>query len=63
MLNCQIPQNLFILNVAISDVLIALSGVVRGLGIINPYFIGYDEGTGTANNWCQAYTFIGNTIW
>ena len=48
---------------AISDVLIAMLGIIRGLGIISPKFIGYDVETGTQNWWCSAYTFIGNTLW
>ncbi|XP_063681998.1 allatostatin-A receptor-like [Bolinopsis microptera] len=56
-------QNLFILNVAVSDVLIAMLGIIRGLGILSPRFIGYDVETGTQNQWCSAYTFIGNTLW
>lgn len=56
-------QNLLILNVAASDVLIAILGTIRGIGIINPSFIGYNAETETQNLWCSAYTFFGNSVW
>ena len=57
------PQNLFILNVTVGDVVIALLGLVRGLGIISPIFVGYNSQTQKQNWWCATYTFIGNTLW
>ena len=57
------PQNLFILNVTVGDVVIALLGLVRGLGIISPTFVGYNSETQKQNWWCATYTFIGNTLW
>ena len=57
------PQNLLILNVSANDVLIAILGTMRGLGMISPTFVGYNTETGTQNWWCTAFTFIGDPLW
>ena len=40
-------------NLAISNSLIAIVGMFRGLGIIDPSFIGFVGGQ--ENGWCSAY--------
>lgn len=56
-------QNMFILNVAASDVLISMIGIVRGLGIISPKFVGHNGEKHEESWWCSAFTFTGNTLW
>ena len=55
--NCQ---NLFIINVAISDTLTCIVGVFRGLGIINSKFVGAPNKTTTLQ--CAIYTISLNNI-
>ena len=49
----EIFQKFFIFNLAVSDCLIAIVGLFRGLGIIDPVFIGFVNGE--ENGWCSAY--------
>ncbi|XP_063690045.1 G-protein coupled receptor 183-like [Bolinopsis microptera] len=46
-------QKYFMFNLAISDCLIAIVGMFRGLGIIDPSFVGFVGGN--ENGWCSAY--------
>ena len=40
-------QNLFLINLAVGDILVSTSGVFRGLGIINSKFVGVDDNNST----------------
>ena len=53
-------QHYFIANVAVSDVLVSIAGVFRGLGIINSVFIGAPNQNTTIN--CALYTFFLNSF-
>ncbi|KAL5261037.1 hypothetical protein ACHWQZ_G006926 [Mnemiopsis leidyi] len=46
-------QNLFIMNVAVSDLLVSAVGIFRGLGIISEKFVGAQNNT--ANDFCILY--------
>ena len=56
------PQNIFILNVLLNDLAIAVIGGVRGLGIINRNFIGAPPGEET-HLFCYIYTLIAQIFW
>lgn len=56
-------QRLYLLNVEISDVFLAVLGVIRGLAMLDPLFMGYDKDTGDANLWCCIYLFVGSPFW
>ena len=49
-------QNLFIVNLAVSDVFVSSVGIFRGLGIINSKFVGAPDGTTSIN--CVIYTIF-----
>ena len=49
-------QSLFIINLSISDVLVSILGVFRGLGIIDSRFVGAVNNTATP--YCAVYTLI-----
>ena len=53
-------QNYFIINVAVSDVLVSLLGVFRGLGIINSTFVGAPNKTATLS--CALYKMSLTTV-
>ena len=53
-------QNLLIINVAVSDVLVSIIGVFRGLGIIDSKFVGAPNGTST--EYCAVYTILLNGL-
>ena len=56
-------QNLFVLNVLMTDVVVGMVGVVRGIGIIDSRVWGITDGTGEANIFCKVYTLFGTFIW
>ena len=49
-------QSLFIINLSISDVLVSILGVFRGLGIIDSRFVGAPDGIRTPL--CTTYTIL-----
>ena len=49
-------QSLFIINLSISDVLVSILGVFRGLGIIDSRFVGAVNNTATP--YCAAYIIL-----
>ena len=53
-------QNLLIINVAISDILASTVGLFRGLGIIDPKFVGSPNKETTLR--CAIYAFALNTL-
>ena len=53
-------QKIFICNLAISDFLIAIVGLFRGLGIIDPVFVGFVDAK--ENVWCSAYLLFMNLV-
>ena len=53
-------QNLFIVNLSVSDGLVSLIGVFRGLGIIDSRFVGAANNTATLH--CKLYFFVLNTF-
>ena len=53
-------QSYFIMNVAVSDVLVSLLGVFRGLGIINSRFVGAPNNTTTP--FCAIYKIFLTTF-
>ena len=55
--NCQ---NLLIINVAVSDTLACLVGILRGLGILDSKFVGAPDGTTALA--CAIYTISLNTF-
>ncbi|XP_063680909.1 uncharacterized protein LOC134816095 isoform X2 [Bolinopsis microptera] len=56
-------QNIFVLNVAVSDILNATVGIIRGLGMVaSPVFIGVTR-EGEILQWCHIYPLVGNTVW
>ena len=57
LLKLRLPcnQNVFLLNVALVDVLMSVVGLVRGAGMIWPQVVGWDIVSGTQNWWCPFY--------
>ena len=53
-------KHLFIINIAVSDVLVSVLGFVRGLGIIDSKFVGAPKNTATIQ--CEIYTICLNTL-
>ena len=53
-------QNIFIINIAISDVMVSLAGVFRGLGIIDSKYVGAPDNI--ANLYCIVYTIVVHTF-
>ena len=53
---------MFIMNVSVSDTMIAIVGIIRGLGILEPYFVGVGEDE-QLSWWCKAYTLVANSVW
>ena len=53
-------QSLFIINLSISDALVSILGVFRGLGIIDSRFVGAVNNTTTP--YCAAYTLLSTSI-
>ena len=49
-------QNVFLLNLAASHLLMSIIGIIRGLGIINPKFIGVEDGEATS--FCSIYAMM-----
>ena len=47
---------------AISDVLIAVVGIFRGLGILDSRYVGVTE-EGVASWWCYTFTIVASTVW
>ena len=47
-------KHLFIINIAVSDVVISVIGLIRGLGIIDSRFVGAPQNTKTLH--CEIYT-------
>ena len=52
-------QNTFLLNIACADLILSVSGFVRGCGMINPELVGY-ETTAPFNTtpYCKAYEML-----
>ena len=53
-------KHLFIINIAVSDIVTSALGFVRGLGIINSKFVGAPQNTATIQ--CKIYTICLNTL-
>ena len=53
-------QNLFIINIAVSDVMVSLAGVFRGLGILDSKYIGAENGISSLP--CALFTISLNTL-
>ncbi|KAL5262999.1 hypothetical protein ACHWQZ_G008420 [Mnemiopsis leidyi] len=53
-------QSLFIINLSVSDVLVSILGVFRGLGIIDSKFVGVVNNTATP--YCTVYTLLLNSF-
>ena len=47
-------QDMFILNISVNDAMLALLGLVRGLGYLDKTFIGLNRDEST-NPFCQFY--------
>ena len=55
-------QNIFLLNVALVDVLMSIIGMVRGFGMIWPQVVGMNPDTGKWNWFCSFYEIIMQAI-
>ena len=59
--NLTIPQKIFLLNVAINDLLMSLVGMFRGLGIVSSIF--RDPAVESeVNDFCPAYAIFMNSV-
>ena len=54
-------QRIFILNVAASDISMAVIGVLRGLGIVSKSFLGVSQSYGVGN-FCYGITLLMNVF-
>lgn len=55
-------QNIFLMNVAVVDVLMSVIGLVRGLGMMWPEVVGVDPVTQQWNWFCSFYEIIMQAI-
>lgn len=58
--NSAVSQNLFITNVAASDLMVSVIGIFRGLGMIDTKFVGSPNNSTTPG--CVIYSICLNTF-
>ena len=59
--NLTFPQKIFLLNVAINDLLMSLVGMFRGLGIVSSIFLN-PAVENEVNGFCPAYAIFMNSV-
>ena len=55
----RLNQNTFLLNIAVADLILSVSGFVRGCGMINPELVGYKiSAPYNTTLYCKAYEML-----
>ena len=55
-------QNTFLLNIAAADVLLSVSGFIRGAGMIDPRIVGWTPESHSESAFCKAYEVVNQAV-
>ena len=56
-------QNLYILMLMLSNVLLSIVGTIRGIGIMHSDIWDIEDGKSTSNNFCKIYNLLAPFVW